>query len=38
LQDELAKNAWTEFQRLSWSSAAESVMDSYKRFSQKVAA
>jgi glycogen(starch) synthase len=38
LQDELIKNAWTEFQRLSWSSAAESVMDSYKRFSQKVAA
>ena len=38
LQEELAKNAYAEFQRLSWSSAAESIMDSYRRFTHKVAA
>ena len=36
LQDVLTENAWQEYQELSWSHAADAIMERYQQFHQKV--
>lgn len=38
LRQELHANAWQEYQRLSWSTAADKIMSRYRHFHEKVAA
>ncbi|MDB5161287.1 MAG: putative Glycosyl transferase, group 1 family [Candidatus Saccharibacteria bacterium] len=38
LAAELHANAWQEYQKLSWSKAADKIMDRYRHFTQRVAA
>ncbi|MBX4199595.1 glycosyltransferase family 4 protein [Candidatus Saccharibacteria bacterium] len=38
LQEELHLNAWQEYQKLSWSKAADQIMDRYRYFHERLAA
>jgi glycosyltransferase involved in cell wall biosynthesis len=38
LRDELHKNAFSEFEKMSWSNAADQLMDIYRYHTEKVMA